>query len=66
MARKKKLQNLVLWMIAVQSSDVLDMYEGEALSLVGSIIVTLVISRKFSLKLMNPVPRKRPRTNVGE
>lgn len=39
---------------------------GEALSLIASVMVILVISRKFSLKLMNSVPRKRPETDVGE
>lgn len=41
------------------------MIEG-ALPLVSSVIVILVISRKFSLQLMNSVPRKRPRVDVGE
>lgn len=60
---KKNVQKLMLWMIAAKSSDVLDMYDGEALPLAASI---MVIQRKFSLKLMCSVPRKGPRTNVGE
>ena len=66
MDRKKNLQKSMQWMIAVKSSDVLDMSDGEAPPLVASVIVILSISRKFSLKLMDSVPRRRPRTDVGE
>lgn len=44
---------------------VLDIYDRGSTTLVVSVMVILGISRKFSLKLRNLVPRKRPRTDVG-
>ena len=45
---------------------ILDIYDKRITTLVASVMVSLGISGKFSLKLMNSVLRKRHGTNVGE
>lgn len=53
------------WVTVVKAAAA-DIYDKGITTLFASVMVRLGISGKFSLKLMNSVPRKRPGTDGGK